>query len=171
MLQRLAEQGMAVAERLMTRTVAPEIGEAVVQHALAYAKIARGVRLALILEAKLEGRILAYRKGDTTALDEPATVSTPPKTRETGRTERAVADPEAGRDHDSVEFDRLPTGGRRAEVEAICDNLGLEPDWSCWSDEEGFIGDNGQPITEWPLRIDPPSSPVTGTPTPFHRLE
>jgi hypothetical protein len=150
MLQRLAEQGMAIADRLTNRTVAPEIGGAVVQHALAYAKIARGVRLALILEARLEGRIIAYCNGDAAALVEAETGSTAPRAREIGRAERAPADADAEdpRDHDSAgeraEHDRLPTGGFRAEVETICDNLGLEPDWSCWSDEEGFIRDDGK---------------------------
>ena len=162
MLQRLAEQGMAIAERLTTRSVAPEIGEAVVGHALAYAKIARGVRLALILEAKLEGRILAYRKGDVTALVKAEIVSTIAPAREIGRPERAAADFEATGDRDGaadrLEYDRLPTDGFRAWVETICDNLGLEPDWSCWSDEEGFIRDDGQPVTEWPIRLEPASA-------------
>jgi hypothetical protein len=162
MLQRLAEQGMAIADRLTNRTVAPEIGGAVVQHALAYAKIARGVRLALILEARLEGRILAYGKGDMTALVEMETVSTAQRTREIGRPERAPADADAGSDHDGAgeraEHDRLPAGGFRAWVETICDNLGVDPDWSCWSDEEGFVRDDGQPVTEWPVRKGPMSS-------------
>ena len=167
MLQRLAEQGMAIAERLTARTVAPEIGAAVVQHALAYAKIARGVRLALILEARLDGRILAYRNGDASALVETVTVSTGPAAREIGLPGRVGADPENDGDHDDAverdEQDRLPTGGLRACVETICDNLGVEPDWSCWSDEEGFIHDDGRPVTGWPVRTEPslPSDDVS----------
>ena len=166
MLQRLAEQGMAIASRLTERTAAPEIGEAVVPHALAYAKIARGVRLALILEAKLEGRILAYRKGDMAALVEMESVSTRSTARESARPERAAVDSEAGGDNDAgadgLEYDRLPTGGVRAWVEAICDDLGLKPDWSCWSDEEGFIRDDGRPVTEWPIRQSPPALTISG---------
>ena len=160
LLERMADQGMAIAERLATRSVAPEIGGDILQHAEMFAKIARGVRLAIILENKLDGQILAFRKGDLTALDEPAPRASANTARGPARPPREVVDAEPGRDRDhelfeGPEYDRLPTGGFRNWVEAICDDLGLDPDWSCWSDEEGFIHDDGCPVTEWPVRKEP----------------
>ena len=71
-------------------------------------------------------------------------------------------------DTEGAEFDRLPTGGFKAWVAEICDDLGLDPDWSCWSDEEGFIGDDGRPVTDWPTRRDPPSTPAPNPGAGFH---
>jgi hypothetical protein len=165
MLERMADQGMSIAERLTARSVAPEIGGDILRHADMFAKIARGVRLAIILETKLDGQILAYRKGDLTALDEPAPRASARTASDPSRPARKVSDIEDSGDEDydddlveGPEYDRLPTGGFRNWVEAICDDLGLDPDWSCWSDEEGFIRDDGRPVTEWPVRKEPESS-------------
>ena len=157
LLERMSEQGMAIAERLATRSVAPEIGGDILQHAEMFAKVARGVRLAIMLETKLDSQILAFRKGDLTALDEPAPRASAKAAPDPGRPPREVVDAESGPDRDAElvegpEYDRLPTGGFRDWVEAICDDLGLDPDWSCWSDEEGFIHDDGRPMTEFPIR-------------------
>ncbi len=42
-------------------------------------------------------------------------------------------------------------------VEAICADLGLEPDWSRWSDAAGFAGPVGKPDVKWTMlwRYDP----------------
>ena len=161
MLERLAEQAMAIAGRLTARAVAPEIGDEVADVAEVFAKVSRAVRLTLILEAKLDEQILAYRNGDFTALDEPKTRSGPRGVRDPGPA-RDAADRANVRERDGdtegAEFDRLPTGGFKACVAEICDDLGLDPDWSCWSDEEGFIRDDGKPVTDWPTRRDPPSA-------------
>ena len=166
---------MAIAERLATRTVAPEIGADVVRHAETFARIARGVRLTLILETKLDGKILAYRKGDAAAFDEIEAAASTRTAREFGRPTRTAADAERRREYDNDveegEYDRLPTGGFKAWVAEICDELGLDPDWSCWSDEEGFIHDDGRPVTEWPIKLDASSSPAADSAAPFHRLE
>lgn len=165
MLERLAEHGMAIAGRLAQRAVAPEIGEEVADVAEAFAKVSRAVRLTLILEARLEAQILAYRNGDFAALDDSGTRSAA----------RAARDPDPARDAgnrtsggdsdvdtEGAEFDRLPTGGFKAWVAEICDDLDLDPDWSCWSDQEGFIGDDGTAVTKWPIRPSPRALAASG---------
>ena len=165
MLEQLAEQGMAIAARLTQRAVAPEIGEAVAEVAEVFAKVSRAVRLTLILEARLEQQILAYRNGDFAALDESGTRSATRGARDSGLArdagDRAQGDERDG-DSEGAEFDRLPTGGFKAWVTEICDDLGLDPDWSCWSDEEGFIRDDGSPLTEWPIRPSPRALAASG---------
>ncbi len=162
---------MAVAGRLSRRAVGPEIGPEVVAVAETFAKVSRAVRLTLILEARLDAQILAYRNGDLSAFDEVGARSAARGVRGPAPA-RDAGDRASGRERDSdtegAEFDRLPAGGFKAQVAEICDDLGLDPDWSCWSDEEGFIGDDGRPVTDWPVRRDPTSTPAPNPAAGFH---
>jgi hypothetical protein len=45
--------------------------------------------------------------------------------------------------------DRIASRPLRECVEVICADLGLEPDWSRWSDEAGFVGPIGKPNVRW----------------------
>ena len=47
------------------------------------------------------------------------------------------------------EYDREVFRDFRASVEAICADLGLHPDWGCWTDEAGFAGDPFHPDFDW----------------------
>ncbi len=153
MLEQLSDMGMKAAERLAHRTWAPEVGDEAARHGLAFAKVSRAVRLTLLLEAKIDEQILALRNGLTptaVAWLEPgigAGQGAPNRDdgakavvlMERDAIEHRAGDGEAFADR---EFDRLPAGGFRACVAAICDDLGVAPDWSCWSDEEGLVGDD-----------------------------
>ena len=161
---------MAIAARLTARAVAPEIGGAVVEVAEGFAKVSRAVRLTLILEARLEQQILAYRNGDFAVFDEAGTRSAIRGAPDPGRRVTPTTAPRSANGTATVKARNsiaLPTGGFKAWVAEICDDLGLDPDWSCWSDEEGFIRD-GQPVTDWPARRDPPSTPAPDSGAGFH---
>jgi hypothetical protein len=48
------------------------------------------------------------------------------------------------------DYDRFLDRPFRACVEAICADLGLNPDWTQWSDENGFVTDEVGPHYNWP---------------------
>ena len=170
MLERLAEMGMALAAEINARFIeGPHRADPRPEPSRAFAAVSRAVRLTLILEAKVEKQILAWRKGDLFGLElEPEPflkprIDSPQSRRERVREavsaviERESGDPdEAGRlreraqrtlsDTDLTRDYRLK-GDFRACVEAICSDLDLEPDWSLWDDGAGF---------------DMPSPPPTG---------
>ena len=134
------------------------------------------MRLTLILEAKIENQILAWRKGDLKSIealaDMPEPFLKPRFNSRISRRERvrdavvAVIDREAGDPNEArwmrdrvhrvlieeqdVDDYRLK-GGFRACVEAICADLGLEPDWRLWDDEVGF-GEEPNPEGRCPHR-------------------
>jgi hypothetical protein len=162
MLQELAGMGVSLAREISQRFIeGPHRPEPRPDPSRAYATVSRAVRLTLILEARTEKQILAWRKGDLSSLHalepEPFLAprfDSPVKRRERvrdcvvaaidrealdpreaewmrGRVQRELIDPVDL--HDS----RLE-GGLRGCVEAICGDLGLKPDWSRWSDHRGF---------------------------------
>ena len=162
LLEQLSAMGMKAAERLANRTWAPEVGEEAARHGVAFAKVSRAIRLTLMLEARIDVEILALCSGVTptsAAWLEPG--AEPVRARRGGLREREAIE---ARDDDAEaradrEFDRLPSGGFRACVAEICDDLGLEPDSSLWSDEDGFLGDDGLPVTDLARWAAPEESP------------
>jgi hypothetical protein len=69
--------------------------------------------------------------------------------------------------------DRFASLPWRECVEAICADMGLEPDWSRWSEETGFIGPIGKPDVKWntlwsydPKRADARRRRRAGRPEP-----
>ncbi len=164
MLERLADMGMALAAEINARFIeGPHRPEPRPEPSRAFAAVSRAVRLTLILEARVEKQILAWRKGDLSSIDalilppEPflkprfdSALSRRERVRDqvSAAIEREAADPsEAARMRDRVHRQLIETehlddyrlkGDFRACVETICADLGLEPDWSLWDDEAGF---------------------------------
>ena len=48
-------------------------------------------------------------------------------------------------------MDRIACRPWRECVEMICADLGLELDWSRWSEETGFVGPVGKPNVRWDM--------------------
>ncbi len=168
MLERLADMGMALAAEINARFIeGPHRAEPRPEPSRAFAAVSRAVRLTLILEAKIEKQILAWRKGDLASLElEPEPflkpwIDSPESRRERVREavsaviDREAGDPdEAGRmrerahrtlnDTDLTRDYRLQ-GDFRACVETICSDLDLEPDWTLWDDEAGFAAECAAP--------------------------
>ena len=181
LLQELAGMGMALAREINQRFIeGPHRPEPRPEPSRAFAAVSRAVRLTLILEARTEKQILAWRKGDLSSLDalEPEPFLAPrfdsPEERR-GRVRDCVAaviDREAldpneadwmrGRvqreliESEDLDDHRLK-GGFRDCVEAICGDLGLKPDWSRWSDDHGF--DFEVDLPPRPLSRPPPTAP------------
>ena len=165
-LERLSAAGMKAAERLAHRAWAPEVGDEAARNGLAFAKVSRAVRLTLILEGKIDEQILALSNGLTptaVAWLEPAVgPERVVRAQHRDAIEHDAAEDEA---FDEREFERLPSGGFKSWVAAICDDLDIQPDWTCWSDEEGFVHDDGRPVTEFKSREAIPPSPEAGRAT------
>lgn len=47
------------------------------------------------------------------------------------------------------DYDLFVVRDFRASVESICRDLGLTPDWSRWSDDDGFTREDGAPHYDW----------------------
>ena len=179
LLQELAGMGMALARELNQRFIeGPHRPEPRPDPARAFAAVSRAVRLTLILEARTEKQILAWRRGDLASIDalEPEPFLAPRFDSPMKRRERvrdcvaAVIDREAldpneaewmrGRvqreliETEDLDDHRLKVGFR-ACVEAICDDLGLKPDWSRWSDDHGLDFE-----ADVAPRAPPPTSPT-----------
>jgi hypothetical protein len=160
MLDRLAALGMRLAEEVVERVVeSPYDPEPKHEPVKAYDKVARAVRLTLVLQARTEAEIIALRNGEpmsSVVAPEPepeASVSPEAPMRERARDAVADAidlempDGEAA-EHaldrlrenliDRETYDDLLTLPFRDCVAAICADLGLDPDWSQWSEETGF---------------------------------
>lgn len=135
MLEAFSERGMAMAEAISRRVAHSLSADPVLEAASAFATVSRGVRLAIALETKVDAQILSLTMHGQTALE--AMDSATPLLE--------------GGDHlaEGADEDALVAGDFRTCVEAICADLGLHPDWSCWSDEEGFIDDAGQPLLDF----------------------
>jgi hypothetical protein len=58
-------------------------------------------------------------------------------------------------------------------VDALCADLGLEPDWNTWSDEKGFAAPVGKPNVKWNMlwTYDPKRSEERRRRTKVDRLE
>ena len=154
--------GMALAREINQRFIeGPHRAEPRPDPSRAFAAVSRAVRLTLILEARTEKQILAWRRGDLASLDalEPEPFLAPRFDSPAERRARvrdcvaAAIDRETLDPHEAegmrgrlrrelIETEDLGDhrlkGGFRACVEAICADLGLKPDWSRWSDDHGF---------------------------------
>ncbi len=171
MLEQLANMGMALAKEMSARFIeGPQRPEARRDPARSFGAISRAVRLTLMLEARVEKQILAWRKDGVVAealapepFLRPWTDSAVARRERVREAVSLVIDKEAGdpdearwmRDRVARELIEAETlddhrlmGGFRDCVEAICADLGLEPDWSDWHDEEGFTA----PIPPPPAR-------------------
>ena len=179
-LERLTEIGMELAEEIRERNVkAPLHPEPRHDPGRAFAHVSRAVRLTLAFAARIDADILALRNGEAQgrcalapkrAADKP--VAAYPSALALG--------PEGVRVRDAVgsaieaefgEFDgamgaldelherlvdyetqdSFASRPWRDCVEAICADLGLEPDWSRWSEETGFVGPVGKPDVKWTM--------------------
>ncbi len=176
MLRRLAELGMKLAEELAARTLsATKDSEPRHDPAEGFARVSRAVRLTLALEAKADQDLAALREGAAPAVD-PDAWSGPDDPG--GRKKRDHPSAHRNRIRDNVWdainheitdllpaqevldalHERLTEGERydafvfrplRESVEAICKDLGLNPDWSRWT-EDGFPPDTRNPRLDWP---------------------
>jgi hypothetical protein len=133
----------------------------------AFAAVSRAVRFTLALEAKIDEEILALLRGEApgaapkfpaAAAEAPAWTPKPPPNaleRQRGKVaacvwdavEEGMTDPEAADDLCAVVQERLMESEAydeflfrpfRESVAAICQDLGLKPDWRRWDDELGF---------------------------------
>jgi hypothetical protein len=175
MLERLAVVGMAVAEEIGKRAVnAPYHPEVRHEPGRAFANVSRAVRLTIALCMRIDKDILAMRKGGTPSTPKvaapPSAPGFAPEPRIDPRRAKirgavwtainrevsalAPAVEALDRVHESLiereDYDDLLERPWRECVEAICDDLGLEPDWSLWSDDTGFPVETG-PHKDWPL--------------------
>jgi len=122
-----------------------------------FASISRAVRLTLALEAKVEDQLSALRAGEDR--DQPWVCHRPfPGDYSTSQrnkvrdaifniVDRDVTDLHQARDiletcherlTESERYDFLVQLPLREAVEAICEDLGVQPDWSLWTDEDGW---------------------------------
>jgi hypothetical protein len=144
MLERISAVGTKAAERLGHRAWAQEVGDEAARNGLAFAKVSRAVRLTLMLEGKIDEDILALHNGLTPVAVgwlEPGNGSERrPLSGPVGSKDVSAQDHEASERREvevfaEREFDRLPSGGFKVCVAAICDDLGLSTD--CSLDDTG----------------------------------
>jgi hypothetical protein len=168
MLERLSNLGMQLAQDIAERAVqapgADPTPEPRHDPGRAFAAVSRAVRFSLALEAKIDQQILALLHGDAVAApaaepcDDPLAWAPPqPNAFEQRRSrisaclwdaiDEGMTDPAAADDLCFVVQERLMEGEvydehlfrpLRESVAAICQDLGLKPDWSRWDDEVGF---------------------------------
>jgi len=178
MLRRLAELGMKLAEELAGRAVpGGDRPEPKHDPAESFARISRAVRLTLALEAKFEQDLAALRAGGAPAAPTVDPHPRPPFDDPWGLKKRDHPSAHRNRVRDNVwdvmdhEIDdiyqaqeslddlheRLTDGERydsllyrplRESVAAICQDLGLTPDWSRWTDD-GFLPDTRNRGHDW----------------------
>ena len=176
-LERLTAIGMELAEEIRERNVhAPLHPEPRHDPCRGYAAVARAVRFTVAFEARIDAEIIAMRKGE--AVSAPAAPSraargaifTPPadvppspirvKVRAAvweaiNREVHALTTAQATLDclHerliDSEDYDAALSLSFRDCVAAICADLGLDPDWSRWSDDVGFAPDASGGGRQW----------------------
>jgi hypothetical protein len=190
MLQRLAEEGMRLAEAIASRVTAPEPDAAappledLQAVALAHARVARTVRLTLLLQSKIAEDIQAAGRLAVQDAREDARQANlaAPQLRHQRRAhvqrivgrvamgqrlEREVVERlmrEAVERLDQDEIYGLPQSRPLSElIEHICRDLRLTPDWSrlakeAWAQAEIDSGAPGAPLAQYPAA--PPSHPV-----------
>ena len=183
-LEKLTEVGMELVEEIRDRNVkAAYHPEPRHDPARAFALVSRAVRLTLAFEARIDAEILAMRKGDVIApakraAEKPAAY---PSTLALGPVGVRVRDTVVSAIHAEfdawngamgaldelherlVDYERQESFAARTWrecVDAICADLGLEPDWNRWSDDKGFIGPVGKPDVKWDMlwKYDPKRS-------------
>ena len=177
-LERMSDVGMELVEQVGAQAAAVnETREG--DPCRAFAVVSRAVRMTLALEARVDDRILALRRGEfpaarrarapaaTEAVEAETAnpVVRPPDPRRTraGKAVREAIHLEIENITDARErldalnerlFDResydvllnLPL---RDTVAAICADLGIEPDWSLWTEDTGFVAPTGRRCIDW----------------------
>ncbi|HWE99745.1 MAG TPA: hypothetical protein VG248_08115 [Caulobacteraceae bacterium] len=163
LLDELAELGMTIARELALRVrhdVNPKQ-----EPAGPFEKVSHAIRLTLALQAKIEEQILALRNQKRRAAPPPASpgvsewefiVRTPSPEPRRERLREEVMEAiwqEADESEEQTGLKQIRLYERLVETEAydaflelpfrdavaaICKNLGVEPNWSRWSDERGF---------------------------------
>lgn len=169
MLRELAEMGMVIARELSHRAAHDASPRR--EPAPHFAAVSRAIRLTLALEARVEEEILALRNGDLASASAAATPPAPVRPTWCDIISKESPDPRRNHIRDEVweaanqtfeqgapeweralmrlherlnetdAYDHLVCLPWRAAVEAICNDLGLNPDWSGWSDERGLERD------------------------------
>jgi hypothetical protein len=148
----------------------------------AFLRVSRAVRLALMLQIRIDEEIAEMRAGRFPSPTPAATgVGELPeagaeaarladKIREIGletmgqeiespeRAESLITDPSErrGDEREDPEFYRLLKGPLKDAVAAICADLGLRPDWTQWT-EDGFPPPPGGEVTAWAIFLAPES--------------
>ena len=158
--------GMTLAAEIVERAVsAPYHPEMRHDSGRSFASVSRAVRLTVVLEAKVHKEIIAFRNGAPAlaSILKTASKTTPDRVRakiESAVSEaisREVGDVDEARDAldrvrerliEGEDYDAFLSGSWRDCVAAICADLGLDPDWSDWSDEVGFTPSVSRPRGE-----------------------
>lgn len=149
MTQRLAELGMSLAEEVCERAInSPYHPEPKHEPARAFANVSRSVRLTLVLQEKIEARLIALRNGAALFTEAGGAVRAKcgngggerPAAPDDIRDERADGSDssrESLRERESERFDELVSGPFEDCVAAIRADLGLE------ANDEIALGDEG----------------------------
>ena len=178
-LERLSDIGMELAEEIRERNVqAPLHPEPRHDPCRGFALVSRAVRLTLAFEARIDADIIAMRQGKPTSFDRPVAARRSAAPLQKPLAASRPLGPEAVRVRDAVQsaihakFDawdgamgaldelherlieyeiaeRFVDRPWRECVDAICADLGLQPDWSGWSEETGFAAPPGKPNVKW----------------------
>jgi len=134
----------------------------------AFTRVARAVRLCVVLEMKIEQDLADLRAGRFVA---PAA----PEPKKLGKNDLQSLDenPEKFESFDECErgeslfaegpvrfqpgdnFGKYLKGPLKDAVAKICADLGLTPDWSQWAEDEGFPPPPGGDIGEWRIFVAP----------------
>jgi hypothetical protein len=145
-----------------------------------FALVSRAVRLTLAFEGRIDADILAMRKGEPTSLSRAAARSKLAADKPVVYPSTVALGPEGVRVRDAawsaidakhaewdgamgaldelherlIEYEKQESFVDRPWrdcVDAICADVGLEPDWTTWSDETGFVGPVGKPNVRWEM--------------------
>ena len=181
-LERLSEIGMNLAEQIGAHSAASMAAvneERGCDPSRAYATVSRAVRMTLALEARVDGEILALRRGELPAprrcralgaveiaqpeSPRPVAKAPDPRRDRAGDAVREAVHLEAKsidearetldalneRLFDSEAYDVLLNLPLRDAVAAICADLGLSPDWSLWTEDAGLVAPPGRRRVDW----------------------
>ncbi len=175
-LERMSDIGMDLVEQVGVHAAAvTEKREG--DPCRAFAVVSRAVRMTLALEARVDDQILAMRRGEfpaprrvraPTEIAEPETVNRVAKLPDPRRDRADAAVREAihlevetitdaherldalnERLFDHENYDVLLNLPLREAVAAICADLGVDPDWSLWTDAAGFVAPPGRRRVDW----------------------
>ena len=175
MLDRMAVLGMRLVEEVAQRAVdSPYHPEVKHEPMRAFAQVTRVVRFTLAFQTRIEARMIALRNGKPVS-SVGSNVSLTPSNlfRQRARdavidaidfeiSPRDIAERALDRLHENLidreTYDALLTLPFRGCVEAICADLGLDPDWSGWSDDSGFAEPPDRRRRDWRPRWATPRS-------------